>query len=422
MKGNDWPRVWIVEDQELDRRLLRQGLVAAGVPDTEIAESRTYDEAWARFDHVLRETRHRHSRLRPISRIGSHFAGADREDATETPSGARKNSLLPLIMIADVGLQHEIENGIALLGNVFRKAVEETAAGLWTIAVTAHPLDRIGAEKPYIPHILLQKDVGGRHWGRTIGRLVAPLIAPALPTDSSANDFAPTCGVTPGERMYLYERGDATYANTDLGGTRFDECFDLGLIQPRLRELRSAPHPILMYRGRYIELQKHSFQKLLRVLVRTRTALRLRGRDINAVELMSYDGRGNLEDTPGSRGIPAASLGNFFSWLRGAPDVRTLLEHIYGRPVDKLLPVVHRPEMAWTPPSEVLVLRNGRTTIQTGWVPGLVVRCPPDLRADGHEGGFLSELQFVLTESEVANYCEWREAWERHGHVWEALR
>jgi hypothetical protein len=416
------PLVWIVEDQELDRRLLRQGLLSAGIPDAEILESRTYDEAWARFEHVLRETRQQDTRRRH-SRVERRSTDVydDAENALR-PHNERKNTLLPLVIIADVGLQHEVENGVALLGNVFRKSVTETAAGLWTIAVTAHPLDRIGEEKPHIPHVLLQKDIGGRHWGRTIGRLVAPLVAPALPTDAAANDFAPTSGVTPGERIYLYERGDATYANVDLGGVQFADCFDLGLIQPRLRELRAAPHPILMYRGRYIELQKHSFQKLLRVLVRTRAALRRRGRDICAAEVMSYDGRGNLEDTSASRGIPAASLGNFFSWLRGVPEVRTLLEDIYMRPLDELLPIVHRREPGWTPPSEVFVFRGGVASIRDGWVPGPVVRCPADLSVGGCRNGFFSELQFVLTEAEVVNYREWKTTWSQQDGVWESLR
>lgn len=409
------PKVLIVEDQDAHRRSLRDALVSAGVRDEQIEESRSYDEAWSRFDEALREYRRaeRFVAMTPTRkpRDGRVASASGNEAAVHR----RALDHLPVVMVADVGLQDEVANGVALLGNAFRAAVEQTGAGLWTVAVTAHSLDRIGYESPHIPHMLLQKDIRGRDWPRNCARAIAPLLGASLQTDRKENRLAPTRATPPRDRIYLYERGDAVYANELVNDTQFEDCFDLGLIQPRLRALRTCRDPILMFRGRYVPLTEYSFGKLPRALLRARTVWDYRKNDAFAVEVMSYDLGGNLESQPASKGIPPKGLSNFITWLRGTSDIKTLVERYFG-PIDDYLPAVSLPG-EWGAPNQVLTLAAGRSrahSLSSGWVPGPVLRCPADLRKAGQEDGFFTRLQFVMTEREIANYQEWYVAWTTH--------
>jgi hypothetical protein len=406
---NKWPRVHIVEDQASALRTLHEALLRAGIKNSEIEQSSTYDDAWTKFEQFLSEAKRRADRRRRrlLQENGANPSPGD------TPSDC-----LPVVMIADIGLKHEVENGIALLGNVFRATAEHLKMGLWTVAVTAHPLDRIGQERPHIPHILLQKDISGRTWPRLCSSVVSPLIRPQIATDTPGNDLAPTRKIPPFERIYLYERGDAMYANLNLDGPQFQECFDLGLIQPKLAEFREATCPVLMYRGRYIMLNQHSFGKLARVLLRARTVMQAKRQDSFAGELMSFDAGGNLEDQASGNGIPAVSIGNFITWLRGTKEIPSLIEHIIDLPLNTCLPPVAKPE-GWSAPRRVLSFENPRPRMDPGWLQGPVLRCPPDLGDPEHKtDGFFSRLQFVLSEQEINNYRHWKEKWLQYSQAW----
>ena len=384
--------VHIVEDQDGDLRALRQALTMSGIADSDISDSRSYEEAWTKVKVAIAESKARMTR-----------------------------SSLPVVMVADIGLKHEVENGVALLGNVFRTMVEERQIGLWTVAVTAHPLDRIPQERPYIPHLLLQKDIGGRRWPRTCARAVAALVGGSLPGDGPTNDLAPLVEVPPYDRIYIYERGDSVYSNIALDGPQFGEYFDLGLVQPRLRELRATPYPVLMCRGRYVPISQHSPGKLPRALLRARTVLRARRRDVSVAELMTFDESGELDSLPSGHGIPPKGLGNYFSWFRGFAEARALLEDFVGASLDVCFPGVTKPD-GWLIPTNVLDFKTGSAVLSDGWATGPFLRCPPDLRTDPPGLGFFTLLQFVLSEQEIANYREWIASWRQHTRAWERVR
>src|SRR4029078_11448837 len=179
-----------------------------------------------------------------------------------------KRKLDVIVIIADVGLADDRYNGINFISQQFHDFVGETGGGVWTVLISIENLSRRDFGDIYpLPHMTYYKHKAD--WATTCARDIKRLFF--LPFDFDRdNDFAPPpeLNIRPVDRIYLYSSGDAAYLSPDLNMDAKD-YFTFNQVKERDRQ---ESNPILMYRGSYIYTSDKVSPKVVRVLLRWRTA------------------------------------------------------------------------------------------------------------------------------------------------------
>jgi hypothetical protein len=336
--------------------------------------------------------------------------------------GLNKEELDAFVIIADLGLGDERENGIDFIYQQFHQSAEK-GGGVWTVLVSvADLLQRDFDAFHPLPHMTYDKNVDG--WQHYCAQHIKSLFFSPFDFDHE-NDFAPPAelNIPPTDRIFFYSSGDAEYLSPDKSIDTSD-YFAFQLSERDRTESESSP--ILMYRGRYIHT-KHFNEKpsprIVRILLRWRTA---------ALACARPDIRETAKEV--LRG--GISLKHICSWKKVFGEVEPELDEEHGFHIRSVVndvgafrrePRVIDLETFLFPTSKKKVLK-GFPGITRGSLPNLDESVNisdgalakyelPFLEKVGKQGvedNFLTRLHFVLSEEEVENFIEWKTDWLKY--------